>query len=244
MCAPEEKNASTSTDEQSPDFSATSSSSLIPVFGYGSNNLEQVGQRVQATDLQLRAAKAILPRYQRKFVCHSNRWGGGIATVVENRSQTAGTSRTYCRGSVIWLSREELERLDKWEDVVSEDPKNSTRMYRREELEVEIIIGESVAAPPAPPTSGSSHCSSSQGVGDAGKSKSLCGSVPLERVKTVAAQVYVKNVDTPENLPSPAYLTACVRNLAYFWSEKEIADELQGLEKIALAEFSQDCIRA
>eukprot|EP00966_Prymnesium_polylepis_P263388 6083815-Prymnesium_polylepis.1 len=76
------------------------------VFGYGSNGIAQLRERVQNPKLTF--VPATLPGYARCFAGHSGRWGGAVASVIPSRSSTV-------YGSVVNLTEAELRLLDGFE---------------------------------------------------------------------------------------------------------------------------------
>jgi len=81
-------------------------SSLISIFSYGSNSINQLRGRVDNYSLQSRPA--FLEGYKRIFCKYSERWNGGVASITPKRY-----IRTY--GIVVDLTLEELSKLDKYE---------------------------------------------------------------------------------------------------------------------------------
>lgn len=78
----------------------------MPVFGFGSNGLEQVRDRCK--NPSLKAKKASLPGYVRFFAGENQYWQGGVASLA-----AASDHVTY--GSVVFLTEAELLLLDSYE---------------------------------------------------------------------------------------------------------------------------------
>lgn len=88
------------------------------LFSYGSNNLEQLEERLGHP---VTGNSAYVEGMGRAFRGNSRRWGGGVATLIPLRSAT-----TY--GYVAEVSEDDLDTLDQYEGV----PTN----YRREQVQV------------------------------------------------------------------------------------------------------------
>lgn len=78
------------------------------LFSYGSNNPEQLSDRLGRSGIAMR--RAILPDYWRAFRGFSRRWGGGTATVIPH----AG-GEVY--GYVAEVTASDLATMDHYEGV-------------------------------------------------------------------------------------------------------------------------------
>ena len=81
-------------------------SSVISVFSYGSNSIYQLRGRLDNYSLQ--SHLAFLEGYKKIFCKHSEKWNGGVASIIPKRY-----IRTY--GIIVELTLEELSKLDKYE---------------------------------------------------------------------------------------------------------------------------------
>lgn len=80
---------------------------VVLLFSYGSNNVEQLSQRVKrVTPFQV--SPAYIENYTRIFAGYSRRWNGGVASLYPAKGM-----RTY--GSLVEISTQELDELDKYE---------------------------------------------------------------------------------------------------------------------------------
>lgn len=95
------------------------------IFSYGSNSTAQLRNRTQNPTLATEPAR--LRGFLRVFALHSNKWGGGVASIAP-----AGEGDEVL-GSAVALTASELERLDSFETG-----------YRK--VEVEILAGPPHAA--------------------------------------------------------------------------------------------------
>ena len=112
------------------------------VFSFGSNGVAQLRSRVDNDSLS--AVKAVLPDAMRCFGGYSERWSGAVATVVPMPGHVV-------RGSVAWLSTEELLKLDRFEATNKADPYSSEGcVYHRQD--VSVLLGDEQAPIPIPAT--------------------------------------------------------------------------------------------
>ncbi|KAL1515901.1 hypothetical protein AB1Y20_002515 [Prymnesium parvum] len=109
---------------------------LHPVFSYGSNGLKQLRARVRNPNLT--AVKALLPDAERSFGGWSDRWGGGVATVVPRRGKQV-------QGSLAFLTAAELAALDTFERTDPKDPYSTNGVYRRQD--VTVLVGDKLQTP-------------------------------------------------------------------------------------------------
>jgi hypothetical protein len=80
------------------------------LFSYGSNNPNQLGERIGRELDEDSLFPAIMPETKRHFVGYSERWQGGVATVIAAKDRA-----TY--GYCTYLSDDELDILDVYEGV-------------------------------------------------------------------------------------------------------------------------------
>ena len=107
---------------------------LIPCFCYGSNNIQQIRERVGNNNII--SYSCILPGYLRIFAGKSATWEGGVASILNTRNKDI-----YCRGSYVLFTEEEFIRMDKYEGTNTNDPFNKDpfiNTYRRENVEIKI----------------------------------------------------------------------------------------------------------
>ena len=109
------------------------SSKKIACFCYGSNSVAQLAERVGSSNLI--ALKALLPNYTRIFGGYSNRWKGGVASILEKNGEE-------CKGSICYLSEDEMIKLDRFEGIKEGNDPWSTdanlNMYCRQTIQVNI----------------------------------------------------------------------------------------------------------
>jgi gamma-glutamylcyclotransferase (GGCT)/AIG2-like uncharacterized protein YtfP len=91
------------------------------LFCYGSNNPEQLSQRLLRP---VRGTAAFAPGYGRVFRGYSQKWGGGVASIEVDPDRI-----TY--GYVEKVTEDDLQRLDEFEGVAS-------GFYRREMINVQV----------------------------------------------------------------------------------------------------------
>eukprot|EP00933_Yihiella_yeosuensis_P037044 TRINITY_DN30883_c0_g1_i1.p1 TRINITY_DN30883_c0_g1~~TRINITY_DN30883_c0_g1_i1.p1 ORF type:complete len:280 (+),score=30.17 TRINITY_DN30883_c0_g1_i1:192-1031(+) len=203
-----------------------STSCRVPVFGYGSNNIAQIRERVK--NPQTPSSKGLLLNYHRVFLGYSNRWKGAPASVQKKEGAN-------CRGTVAWLSAEELQRLDGYEGCKTADFGNSNRsvnVYHREVVGVQVWPGtseEENELVKAHLNRSTADCGNASfaisnnrgGVIDFSNQEEVSeGSIRLQ------AWIYMRN-DNPLEYrePSGPYIRAIISNLKTYW-EKDVKTEL------------------
>ena len=116
----------------------SNSSKKIACFCYGSNSVTQLCERVGNSHLV--AVKALLPNYTRIFGGYSNRWKGAVASILEKDGEE-------CKGSICYLSEEEMTKLDRFEGIdEGNDPWSSDaskNVYCRKKIAVNIYDDKS-----------------------------------------------------------------------------------------------------
>jgi gamma-glutamylcyclotransferase (GGCT)/AIG2-like uncharacterized protein YtfP len=101
----------------------------MPVFGYGSNGIEQIRDRCRNDKLQ--SVKAKLNGYARAFAGRSpSRQNAAVATIVPMENQVV-------YGSIVYLTPDEIEILDGYEGV-----SGSVGVYSREKIQVVDCSGK------------------------------------------------------------------------------------------------------
>mmetsp|Transcript_39149 Transcript_39149/g.47083 ORF Transcript_39149/g.47083 Transcript_39149/m.47083 type:complete len:247 (+) Transcript_39149:64-804(+) len=228
-----------------------------PVFGYGSNNIIQLCERVGCKAIP--SMQAVLPHYERIFAGFSKKWGGAVASVQPQPNK-------ICRGTLAWLTMAEIRKLDRHEGCSSRmhdcDDEEKNR-YRR--VKVPLVVWGC--------TGNSANCVAENGVispkeADLNTAMILCGEEhkgfsteflllgTIYDLKNGASQeteplvlsswVYIQNGAGGPNhaigKPSGAYVSAIVKNLELHW-KKDTVDELQGLQDTADA-WSEECVRS
>ena len=154
------------------------------VFCYGSNSTAQLRERVGNPALQSHAC--FLPGHRRIFAGYSERWQGAAASLI-----THDRDDVCCVGSAVQLTKEEMERLDRFEGIsVQNDPFDhhpEVNVYRRAWVDIVVVHREGTT----------------------------------EETKEVKQQAiaYVKNDHVWKDMPSEAYLQACWRNIQPFWPQ-------------------------
>lgn len=112
---------------------------LIPCFCYGSNNIQQIRDRVGNN--KIISYPCILPYYLRIFAGKSAKWeGGGVASIINTRNKDIS-----CRGTYVLLTEEEFRRMNTYEGTNTDDRFNSDKYinnYRLEKLQIQIENGE------------------------------------------------------------------------------------------------------
>jgi|TARA_B110000483_G_scaffold234850_1_gene305523 gamma-glutamylcyclotransferase (GGCT)/AIG2-like uncharacterized protein YtfP len=100
------------------------------LFSYGSNSLNQLKKRVKNN--KLTGEKAYINGYTRIFAGKSNKWNGGVASIVKSNIDDT------VKGSLVYLSDNELKRLDIFEGAnKNENPFSKIdNFYRREYITV------------------------------------------------------------------------------------------------------------
>jgi len=96
------------------------------LFSYGSNSLNQLKERVKNDKLS--DQKAYIKGYTRIFAGKSNKWNGGVASLTKSNSDD------IVKGSLVYLSDTELNKLDYFEGAhKNENPFSKIdNFYRRE----------------------------------------------------------------------------------------------------------------
>ena len=170
----------------------------IPVFCYGSNGTKQLQERVCNSTLV--SYSAYVEGYRRIFAGYSTKWEGGVASIV-NTNQ----SDDVCRGSVVFLSEQELKLLDHFEGIsASGDPFSidpSVNVYRRSW--VSLLSTDSLLL-------------------------SLRGQSSSTTIRAIA---YIRNDDEWGSYPREAYLTACHRNISPFWPDLDGNQSLRVMDR-------------
>jgi len=99
------------------------------VFSYGCNGLEALRERCRNPSIQAVAAE--LRGAARIFGGYSERWGGAVASVMEQPG-------AILYGNVAFLGTEELALLDGFEATHPADPYSSQGVYRRQDVTVHV----------------------------------------------------------------------------------------------------------
>jgi len=92
------------------------SGKTYPVFSYGSNSAKQLGDRIGMVFGSKSVKNAYLNNYVRVFAGYSKRWKGAIASIAQKRKE-----KVY--GTVVYLTREQLVKLDSFEGGYSRKQK-------------------------------------------------------------------------------------------------------------------------
>ena len=108
----------------------------IPCFAYGSNGTKQLRERCRNEAIV--SFKACVYDQKRFFTGYSKKWGGGgVASLMKVQG-------AVCKGSVAYLTKEELNRLDRFEGIKEgNDPfctDYSTNRYARVWVECDVWI--------------------------------------------------------------------------------------------------------
>lgn len=106
----------------------------IAYFSYGSNHIEQLKERVKNN--QITAFKAYLNNYIQIFCGYSKKWNGGVASLEQ-------VPQEIVKGSIIYLSSQEFQELDKYEGIKDIDPYNtdySKNIYARKNIKVQVFF--------------------------------------------------------------------------------------------------------
>ncbi|QIG60110.1 hypothetical protein [Dishui Lake large algae virus 1] len=80
---------------------------VYPYFSYGSNNLQQLAERV-GRQTPFVHEPGVLTNHTRIFAGHSNRWGGGVASFYPRKG-------INMEGVIVQMTEEELSILDTYE---------------------------------------------------------------------------------------------------------------------------------
>lgn len=96
------------------------------LFSYGSNSLNQLKKRVKNNNIM--GQKAYIKGYTRIFAGKSNKWNGGVASIMKSNIND------ILKGSLVYLSDNELKKLDIFEGAnKNENPFSKIdNFYRRE----------------------------------------------------------------------------------------------------------------
>mmetsp|Transcript_7814 Transcript_7814/g.16959 ORF Transcript_7814/g.16959 Transcript_7814/m.16959 type:complete len:193 (-) Transcript_7814:350-928(-) len=185
---------------------------IFPVFGYGSNCVEQLAERVGNDNLL--SSPGRLPNHERIFCGYSGRWEGPVASVREKRS-------SIVHGTIVYLTQKEIEKLDVFEGCNSEKFGCKERnQYRREKILVEEY----------------SYKESSE---DARGSNNL--TVDKNTVKPIISWIYIKNDTNEISEPNSAYVRNCVRNVGQHWPNRLVDEFGELLKKVGKAEEQSKC---
>ncbi len=88
---------------------------MIPLFSYGSNHSKQLEKRTGAKHLV--GFPGTLKNHERIFAGYSNRWKGGVASVVPKR-------QSVVHGTVYFSTKDQLDRLDVFEEGYTRECKD------------------------------------------------------------------------------------------------------------------------
>jgi len=96
------------------------------LFCYGSNSLQQIKKRVNNNTLI--SQKAYLPNYSLIFAGRSNKWNGGVASIINSDTDD------IVKGSIVYLKESEFVKLDKFEgSTKNKNPFSKIdNLYRRQ----------------------------------------------------------------------------------------------------------------
>ncbi len=96
------------------------------LFCYGSNSLQQIKKRVNNNTLI--SQKAYLPNYSLIFAGKSNKWNGGVASIINIDTDD------IVKGSIVYLKESEFVKLDKFEGATkNKNPFSKIdNLYRRQ----------------------------------------------------------------------------------------------------------------
>ena len=132
--------AATGRGDGNASMQAKKAAGTTATFCFGSNSVVQLMARVGNPSLT--AERALAPGFRRVFAGASERWGGAVASIVGVEGSGEG-----CRGSIVRLTEEELEKLDRYEGIPpGVDPFSRLGHYRRQVIEVENEAGEAESA--------------------------------------------------------------------------------------------------
>lgn len=90
------------------------------LFSYGSNNPEQLAQRLERN---VEVISAYAEGYQRVYRGWSQRWGGGVASLIKRQGST-------CYGLVCVVDNQDIKKMDVYEGF--------PQSYRREVIKVMV----------------------------------------------------------------------------------------------------------
>jgi len=96
------------------------------LFCYGSNSLQQIKKRVNNNTLI--SQKAYLPNHSLIFAGKSNKWNGGVASIINIDTDD------IVKGSIVYLKESEFVKLDKFEGAIkNKNPFSKIdNLYRRQ----------------------------------------------------------------------------------------------------------------
>jgi hypothetical protein len=102
----------------------------IALFCYGSNSISQLKERLKKDNIIVK--KAHLPRHTRIFAGHSNKWNGGVASIMPSYDNY------QVKGSIIYVYENDLKKIDKFEGAhKNENPfSRNNNIYRRKYIDV------------------------------------------------------------------------------------------------------------
>ena len=105
------------------------------LFSYGSNNLEQLSERLNKK-INLNDVIAVYyPRHKLSFGYFSEKWNGGVATIL-----SSNTTKDKVYGFIIPLSNEDFKILDKFEGIHDNIYKQKTiKVISKKELQYKAI---------------------------------------------------------------------------------------------------------
>lgn len=107
---------------------------FFPYFSYGSNNLEQLKKRVKNDNIV--AYKAYLNNHRRIYCGYSKKWNSSVASLIYMPNEIV-------KGSMVYLSNQELQELDKYEGIKDSNPYNtdySKNIYARKNIRVYVFF--------------------------------------------------------------------------------------------------------
>ena len=110
----------------------------IYYFSYGSNNLEQIRERLNNDHII--GYKGYLKDYYLTFGGKSTKWNGGVASILPNKFNY---SEPNVYGTIYEITERELNILDSYEGIKCEDPTDSdpkNNLYRREIISVKMSL--------------------------------------------------------------------------------------------------------
>lgn len=104
------------------------------LFCYGSNSITQLKKRVNNNNLT--STKAYLPGHSLIFAGRSNKWNGGVASII--KVDTIDNADVLVKGSIVYLRESEFIKLDKFEgSTKNKNPFSKiNNLYRRKYITV------------------------------------------------------------------------------------------------------------
>ncbi len=72
----------------------------------------------------IKSSAGLLNDYQRIFAGYSKKWLGPVASIDFMKNKTV-------KGTIAWLTMEEIHKLDVFEGCKSDDPMSEKNVYRR-----------------------------------------------------------------------------------------------------------------